>query len=342
MLTSDFDYDLPQELIAQTPVEPRDASRLLVLHRGVAQLEHRVFHDIGEYLRPGDLLVANETRVIPARVDAHKVPSGGKVELLLLRKCDRVDWEVLVKGRRAAVGQRLALGRGAEGTVMGVIEAETPSGGRLIRFTEPIEPHLDDIGRVPLPPYIHEPLENAERYQTVYSRVEGSAAAPTAGLHFTPELMARTCELGVEWAWVLLHIGLDTFRPVVEDHIEQHRIHTEYCYLSPEVAGRINRAKCEGRRVVAVGTTSVRVLESAARGMAEGVRAWDGPTDLFIYPGYRFHVVDALITNFHLPRSTLLMLISAFAGTERIQQAYREAVEQRYRFYSFGDSMLIL
>jgi len=339
LLTRDFDYHLPPELIAQTPIEPRDASRLLVLHRESGMVEHRIFRDILEYLRPGDLLVANETRVIPARLWARKVPTGGKVELLLLAKREGTSWEALVKGRKVPVGQRLEL---AGSRSQGVVEAVTESGGRLIRFEIPVEGYLEQLGSVPLPPYIHQPLDNPERYQTVYARVKGSVAAPTAGLHFTPELIARTKEMGVEWATVLLHIGLDTFRPVTEERPEEHYIHSEYCRLSAEAAGRINAAKAQGRRIIAVGTTSVRVLESAAQGASGEVRAWDGPTELFIYPGFRFRVVEAMITNFHLPRSTLLMLVSAFAGLERIKAAYEEAIQRRYRFYSFGDGMLIL
>lgn len=343
MLTRDFDYDLPSELIAQTPIEPRDASRLLVLHRDTGTLEHRLFRDILSYLRPGDLLVVNETRVIPARLWARKVPTGGKVELLLLAKRGPALWEALVKGRKVPVGQQLELAQGSNAcSCQGIVEAITDSGGRLIRFDEPIDDRLERMGTVPLPPYIHQPLRNPERYQTVYSRVQGSVAAPTAGLHFTPELIAHTKELGVEWASVLLHIGLDTFRPVTEELVEEHRIHTEYCRLPPDVAERINAAKAEGRRVIAVGTTSVRVLESAAQGVGQGVRPWDGPTELFIYPGYRFRVVDAMITNFHLPCSSLLMLVSAFSGREHIRLAYEEAIRRTYRFYSFGDSMLII
>lgn len=343
MLTEEFAYDLPEELVAQTPIEPRDASRLLVLHRGSGALEHRHFRDILEYLRPGDLLVANETRVIPARLQAHKVPTGGRVELLLLGKHGNARWEALVKGRRVSPRQRLELG-GSEGqpAIQGVVEAITPSGGRMISFAEPIEAHLRRLGTIPLPPYIHQPLANPERYQTVYSRVEGSVAAPTAGLHFTPELIERTRALGAEWATVVLHIGLDTFRPVTEETVEQHRIHTEYCSLSPEAAECINRAVAAGRRVIAVGTTSVRVLETAAQDVPSGVQPWGGPTALFIYPGYRFRVVDVLITNFHLPRSSLVMLVSAFAGRAKILRAYEEAVRLRYRFYSLGDGMLIL
>jgi len=340
MKTSDFDYELPPELIAQTPIEPRDASRLLVVDRASGQLAHRIFRDIGEYLRPGDLLVANESRVIPARLHARKVPTGGKVELLLVAKRDEHTWEVLVKGRKLVPGHRLAIGDG-ERRVVGQVLEITAAGGRLIAFERPIEPLLDELGIVPLPPYIHTPLTNAERYQTVYARREGSVAAPTAGLHFTPELLRSLQEAGVHLAFVTLDIGLDTFRPVKEERVEDHVIHTERCELSPQVAQQINRAKREGRRVIAVGTTTVRVLETAA--VESGVvRPFAGPTSLFIYPGFEFRVVDALITNFHLPRSTLLMLVCAFAGRELIFKAYREAVRERYRFYSFGDAMLIL
>ncbi|MCD6519927.1 MAG: tRNA preQ1(34) S-adenosylmethionine ribosyltransferase-isomerase QueA [Anaerolineae bacterium] len=342
MLTKEFDYELPPELIAQEPIEPRDASRLLVLHRDRELIEHRRFRDIVEYLRPGDLLVVNETRVIPARLYARKVPTGGKVELLLLAKRGERAWEALVKGRKVPVGQEIELVGDGKRTLRGQVQAITEAGGRLIQFEKPIEPYLDRLGIVPLPPYIHRPLKDSERYQTVYARVKGSVAAPTAGLHFTPELIQQTREMGVEWVSVVLHIGLDTFRPVREEIVEKHRIHTEYCQLSPEAAQQINQAKKEGRRVIAVGTTSVRVLETAARDAPFGVRPWDGPTDLFIYPGFKFRVVDALITNFHLPRSSLIMLVAAFAGLERIKKAYAEAVRLRYRFYSFGDSMLIL
>lgn len=342
MLTADFDYDLPPELIAQEPIEPRDASRMLVLDRATGALAHRHFYDIAEYLRPGDLLVANESRVIPARLPAHKLPSGGRVELLLVARHDDTHWEALVKGRKVPVGQRLALGSEPSDTPEATVEAITPAGGRLLCFDAPIDGRLDSLGVVPLPPYIHTALADAERYQTVYAAVRGSVAAPTAGLHFTPDLMARLQEMGVEWATVLLHIGLDTFRPVSEEVVEEHQIHTEYCEVSAEAAERINRAKAEGRRVIAVGTTSVRVLESAAQDVAQGVRPWRGPTGLFIYPGYRFRVMDALITNFHLPRSSLLMLVSALAGRETMLAAYAEAVRERYRFYSFGDSMFIL
>lgn len=350
MRTSDFDYELPQHLIAQTPIEPRDASRLLVLDRRSSVMAHRCFRDIGDYLRPGDLLVANESRVIPARLFGHKVPTGGKVELLLVGRRNEYLWEALVRGRKVRPGDLLGFpdtGQAlpaAEYRLIGEVVAETPSGGRLIRFPEPIEPLLDELGVVPLPPYIHEPLADAERYQTVYARIRGSAAAPTAGLHFTPQLIAALEKSGVEFAFVTLHIGLDTFRPVTEENLEEHQIHSEYCELSQEVAERIHRAKAECRRVIAVGTTTVRVLETAAQ-LAEPpaiVVPYAGWTQLFIYPGYTFRVVDVLITNFHLPRSTLLMLVCAFASRELILEAYREAVAQGYRFYSFGDSMLIL
>ncbi len=343
MLTSEFDYDLPPELIAQTPVEPRDASRLLVLDRSKDAPEHRCFRDILDYLRPGDLLVANETRVIPARLYATKVPSGGRVELLLLARRGPCTWETLVKGRKVSAAQKLCLGDGSGGRPLeAIVEGYTEGGGRLVTFDEPIEAHWQRLGVVPLPPYIHEPLAQAERYQTVYARIEGSAAAPTAGLHFTPELIQQTLERDVEWATVLLHIGLDTFRPVSEERVQDHAMHSEYCSLTAEAAQRINDAKRHGRRVIAVGTTSVRVLETAAQGLASGVQPWDGPSRLFIYPGYNFRVVDSLITNFHLPRSSLLMLVSAFAGLDRIRRAYAEAVHLRYRFYSFGDAMFLL
>lgn len=344
MLTSEFDYHLPPELIAQQPVEPRDASRLLVVHRDDGRLEHRRFRDVLEYLRSGDLLVANESRVIPARLQARKVPSGGRVELLLLARRDARRWEALVKGRRAAPGQRLALvdaaGQpGPEGRVVAVTEA----GGRLVDFEEPLEGHLERLGTVPLPPYIHEPLEDPERYQTVYARVRGSVAAPTAGLHFTPELVRRARGMGIGWTSVVLHIGLDTFRPVTEEVVEAHKIHREHGALPEEAAGAVNHARREGGRVVAVGTTSVRVLETAARRAPGGtVEPWEGETDLFVYPPYRFRAVDALITNFHLPRSSLLMLVSAFAGVDLVRRAYEVAVAERYRFYSLGDAMLIL
>jgi S-adenosylmethionine:tRNA ribosyltransferase-isomerase len=363
MKTIDFDYNLPPELIAQTPVEPRDASRLMVVHRQADAIEHRIFHDIGEYLRPGDLLVLNQTRVIPARLFGHKAVTGGKIELLLLNRHDSHTWEALVRGKGLRPGVRIELHPSRitnhESRLTAEIITETESGGRLIRFDQPVEPLLDELGVVPLPPYIHEPLSDPERYQTIYGRVEGSVAASTAGLHFTPELLLDLRRKGLEIAYITLHIGLDTFRPVKEEHVEDHQIHSEWYELTAMAAEQINRAKLEGRRVIAAGTTVVRALESAAAtcapplaGGSEGeggqtcgwrtVSAYAGPTDLFIYPGYRFRVVEAMITNFHLPRSTLLMLVSAFAGRELIARAYQEAIRLRYRFFSFGDAMLIL
>ncbi len=357
MRSSEFDYDLPPKLIAQTPMEPRDASRLLVLHGANGHIDHRHFRDISAYLRPGDLLVANESRVIPARLFGHKLPTGGKVEMLLLKKRDDQTWEVLLKpGRRVRPGTRVAIHAASSmemGTgipnhlseVVAEVVAVTEAGGRIVIFSVPIEPLLERIGIVPLPPYIHTPLASAERYQTVYARVKGSVAAPTAGLHFTAELMRRLKEQGVELAFVTLHISIDTFRPVQETNIEEHRMYSEYCELPPETSETINRARAEGRRVIAVGTTSVRVLETAALRLQAGdtkLRAFAGPTDLFIYPGFQFGVVKAMITNFHLPRSTLLMLVAAFAGKDLIERTYQEAIRERYRFYSFGDAMLIL
>jgi S-adenosylmethionine:tRNA ribosyltransferase-isomerase len=357
--TSEFDYDLPPELIAQTPIEPRDASRLMVVRRGTGEIEHRLFHDIVEYLRPGDLLVLNQTRVLPARLFGHKARTGGRVELLLLNRHDAFTWEALVRGKRLRPGTAVTLTApdgGAETACTATIIAETESGGRLVRFDEPVEPLLEELGVVPLPPYIHEPLQDAERYQTVFGRIEGSVAASTAGLHFTPELLVALRRQGVELAFVTLHIGLDTFRPVKEAQVEAHKIHTEWYELTAPVAEQVNRARLEGRRVIAGGTTVVRALESAAQAGGAGacndegasscgwqtVAAYSGPTDLFIYPGYRFRVVEALITNFHLPRSTLLMLVSAFAGQDLIVRAYQEAIRERYRFFSFGDAMLLL
>jgi S-adenosylmethionine:tRNA ribosyltransferase-isomerase len=358
METSQFDYDLPQELIAQTPVEPRDASRLMVVHRDTGRIEHRVFRDVAEYLRPGDLLVLNQTRVIPARLFGRKAETGGKVELLLLERRGDQLWEALVRGKRMRPGTSIELHAPSGGDQDGAdvtpdlrakVVAETESGGRLVRFEEPVGPLLDELGTVPLPPYIHQPLADPERYQTVYGHVEGSVAASTAGLHFTPELLVALRRMGIDLAFITLQIGLDTFRPVKEERIQDHQIHTEWYELTAPVAEQVNRAKLEGRRVIAVGTTAVRALESAAGGCApEGeacawraVSAYTGPTELYIYPGYSYRVVDAMITNFHLPRSTLLMLVSAFAGRELIFEAYQQAIEDRYRFFSFGDAMLL-
>ncbi len=348
-----FDYTLPPELIAQTPIEPRDASRLLVVHRDTGALEHRLFREIGAYLRPGDLLVANRSRVIPARLRGIKDQTGGAVELLLLAVRSDLGtdcWEALVRpGRRVREGQRLIFGDGA---LTAEVISRAAGGGRVVRLRAAdgdVASALARVGTVPLPPYIRAPLSNPERYQTVYARVPGSAAAPTAGLHFTPELLAALRAQGVGLAYVTLHIGLDTFRPIEESDVAQHHIHSEEIELDAETAERINVARRAGGRIVAVGTTAVRVLESAARRAAEQARASDnvvvplrGPTSLYIIPGHRFRAVDVMITNFHLPRSTLIVLVSAFAGRELILHAYAEAVKDRYRFYSFGDAMLLL
>ncbi len=339
MKTADFDYHLPEDRIAQTPVEPRHASRLLVLDRATDTVAHTTFWHIGDYLRPGDLLVINQTRVIPARLSALK-DTGGRVEILLLRRVDLLTWEALVGGKRMKVGRQVAVEGGPKAEVM----ADLGGSRRLIRFTEPVEAYLSQAGQMPLPPYIHERLDDPERYQTVYARQPGSAAAPTAGLHFTVELMEHLRSAGVNFCEVTLHVGLDTFAPVTEESPLEHVIHTEWCELSPETAQAINRTRQQGGRIIAVGTTSVRTLESAARqaGLGQVVAPYSGQTDLFILPGYSFRVVDAMVTNFHLPRSTLIMLVSAFAGRERTLDAYREAMESGYRFYSFGDAMLIL
>jgi S-adenosylmethionine:tRNA ribosyltransferase-isomerase len=338
--TSDFDYHLPAGLIAQTPVEPRHAARLLVLDRSSGTIRHAIFHELSQFLDPGDLLVVNQTRVIPARLFARKLPGGGQVELLLLRREDALTWEALAGGKGLRIGRRLLVEGGPEGEVLEVLDGPR----RLVRFTEPLEPYLPNAGHVPLPPYIHTPLQDPERYQTVYAREPGSAAAPTAGLHFTPELMAQLEAAGLLFTSVTLHVGLDTFAPVDEEDPHEHKIHTEWCQVTAEAAKAANRARRNGKRIIAVGTTSVRTLETAARFAAPGetIGPFSGPTGLFILPGYRFRAVDAMITNFHLPRSTLLMLVSAFAGREKILAAYEVARNLGYRFYSFGDAMLIL
>lgn len=341
MKLSDFDYELPEELIAQHPVEPRDASRLMVVPRTGGALEHRHFRDLPEYLRPGDALVLNETRVMPARLMGHREGTGGAVEVLLLRRLDRDRWETLVKpGKKARPGQRIIFG---DGMLVGTVLETTDVGGRIIAFEYEgiFEEVLERLGEMPLPPYIHERLENPERYQTVYAKEVGSAAAPTAGLHFTPELLDRIQKMGVHVEKILLHVGLGTFRPVQVEDVETHKMHSEFYTVTPETAAALNRVRAEGGRIIAVGTTSVRTLETVTA--EDGtVQAGQGWTDIFIYPGYRFKAVDAMVTNFHLPKSTLVMLVSAFAGRERILDAYAEAVRQRYRFFSFGDAMLIL
>ena len=341
MKTSDFYYELPQELIAQDPLEDRSASRLLVLGRSDGSIAHRHFRDILEYLKPGDCLVINDTKVIPARLYGHREATGGAVEILLLKRRENDIWECLVKpGKKARTGTRLLFGDGRlKGEILDVIE----EGSRLIRFEYDgiFEEVLDALGEMPLPPYITHKLKDTDRYQTVYAKHEGSAAAPTAGLHFTKELLSEVENLGIRIAHVTLHVGLGTFRPVKVSDVENHHMHTEYYMVEDEQAELINRTKKEGGRVIAVGTTSCRTLESASD--ENGVlKAGSGWTDIFIYPGYRFKVIDGLITNFHLPESTLVMLVSAFAGKEHVLHAYEEAVGLSYRFFSFGDAMLIL
>ncbi|MBI3169745.1 MAG: tRNA preQ1(34) S-adenosylmethionine ribosyltransferase-isomerase QueA [Chloroflexi bacterium] len=342
MQTSDFDYHLPETSIAQTPATPRDSSRLLVLHRNTGDVGHRLFRDVSLFLHPGDLLVLNRTRVIPARIFAHK-ETGGRVELLLLRRRDELTWEALVGGKGLRVGKTVQVDNGPKAEIIEILEGSE----RLIKFTEPIELYFSRVGNVPLPPYIHEKLTDPERYQTVFAKEPGSAAAPTAGLHFTPELLNDIQAAGVKIAYVTLHVGLDTFAPVNEDDPEEHKIHSEWCQLSQKTADVINETKRNGGRVIAVGTTSVRTLESAAfyasRITHHGLEldAFTGATTLFILPGYQFKIVDAMITNFHLPKSTLLMLVSAFAGREKILETYNLAIREGYRFYSFGDAMFI-
>jgi len=335
MKTEEFNYDLPEHFIAQVPAEPRDHSRLLVLDRKSGAIEHRHFYDILEYLQPGDLLVVNETRVIPARLFGKKLPGGGKIEVLLLNKLDELNWECLVGGSGMDAGRAFHIDKGPEGKVVTVLEGSK----RIVRFEEPIEVYFDQAGHTPLPPYIHNYIGDPERYQTVYNHTPGSAAAPTAGLHFTPELLAKILDIGVSLAKIELRVGLDTFAPVTEEVAEEHVIHREWCHLSVEVAERIRQTKVMGGRVIAVGTTSVRTLESAYRNGQ--IEAFSGETSLFITPGYTFRCVDAMITNFHLPKSTLLMLVSAFAGRENILHAYELAKTEGYRFFSFGDAMLL-
>jgi len=357
MKTSDFDYNLPESSIAQTPAEPRDSSRLLILRRDSGEVEHRRFSDVLHFLNPQDLLVLNRTRVIPARLFARK-ETGGKVEILLLRRRNERTWEALVGGKGLRVGSKVFLPPDSKDSrlwkdaksgdfalqqppisaeVMEVLQGAE----RLIQFSEPIEPRLAALGQMPLPPYIHERLKDPERYQTVFSRDVGSAAAPTAGLHFTPRLLDEIQARGVRVAYVTLHVGLDTFAPVTEENPAEHQIHTEWCELPPETADLINETKRSGGRVIAVGTTSVRTLESAEM-RQDKILPYAAATSIFILPGYQFKVVDAMMTNFHLPKSTLIMLVSAFAGREKTLQTYQTAIREGYRFYSFGDAMLIL
>ncbi len=338
---SDFYFDLPQELIAQDPLEDRSSSRLLMLDRGTGQTRHEIFHNIPQYLRPGDCLVLNNTKVIPARLLGEREGTGAHVEVLLLKRREKDVWETLVKpGKKCRPGTELIFG---EGLLRGQVLETVEEGNRLIRFTYQgiWEEVLDQLGEMPLPPYITHKLQDKSRYQTVYARYEGSAAAPTAGLHFTRELLERIREMGVEIAYVTLHVGLGTFRPVKEENVLEHHMHSEYYQVTQEAAQQINAAKAAGGRIICVGTTSCRTLESAAdeNGL---VRPGCGDTEIFIYPGYRFRVLDGLITNFHLPESTLVMLVSALAGRERVLAAYEEAVRERYRFFSFGDAMFVV
>lgn len=339
LLKSDYYYDLPEELIAQTPAQPRDSSRLLVYDRATGETQDRIFRDVTQFLRAGDVLVVNNTKVLPARMFAY-TENGGKVEVLLLRRLDIDRWEVLVKpGKKARPGADLVVSEELSLTV----EDRTPTGERIVkfRFDGVFEDILSRVGTMPLPPYIHEKLKDQSRYQTVYCKTDGSAAAPTAGLHFTEELMRKIREMGVEIAEVLLHVGLGTFRPVKEEDLTHHVMHSEYYKVDERAAQIVNAAKREGRRVIAVGTTSVRTLETVAD--EEGMlRPCSGDTSIFIYPPYKFKCVDALITNFHLPESTLIMLVSALMGREQCLSVYRQAVEKKYRFFSFGDAMLIL
>lgn len=338
--TSDYDFDLPQELIAQDPIEDRSASRLLLLDRETGQIRHRVFRDICDYLKPGDCLVLNNTKVIPARLLGVKEDTGAAVEILLLKRRDNDVWETLVKpGRKLRPGARVVFGDGRlKAEILDIVE----EGNRLVKFLyEGIwEEVLDSLGEMPLPPYITHKLQDKSRYQTVYAKYEGSAAAPTAGLHFTKELLARVESMGVDIAFVTLHVGLGTFRPVKVDNVLEHHMHVEYYQVTREAADKINRAKETGNRVICVGTTSCRTVESAADENGH-LEECCGNTDIFIYPGYQFKVLDCLITNFHLPESTLVMLVSALAGRDHVLEAYAEAIREKYRFFSFGDAMFI-
>lgn len=340
MKTSDFDYYLPQELIAQTPIEPRDASRMLVYNRATGEVFHKHFYDIKDFLREGDLLVRNNTKVLPARMFGYTL-NGGKAEILLLKRLNLNEWEVLVKpGKKARVGAMLTVSDELKAEVIGIVEE---TGGRRVRFYYQgvFEDVISRVGEMPLPPYITEKLKDQTRYQTVYAKTDGSAAAPTAGLHFTENLLTELKNKGVEIADILLHVGLGTFRPVKADDITEHHMHSEYYEISEEAAGKINRAKKEGRRVIAVGTTSVRTLESVADENGF-VKAQKGNTQIFIYPPYKFKCVDSLITNFHLPKSTLVMLVASMTGREKILELYNTAVREKYRFFSFGDAMFII
>lgn len=338
MKLTDFSYELPKELIAQHPAEPRDHARLMLYDKKTGAVEHKHFYDLVDELQAGDVLVFNDSKVIPARLYGKRVPTGGKVEVLLLTPVGEDRWEVLVKpGKKALPGTTIEF----PGDLQAEVLDRTDFGGRVVHFTYDgvFDDIIDQIGEMPLPPYIHEKMEDPDEYQTVYARERGSAAAPTAGLHFTDELLQKIRDKGVEEVFVTLHVGLGTFRPVEEENIEDHQMHSEFYSITPEAADAINRAKAEGRRIIAVGTTSIRTLESA--GTTGTLKAGSGWTNIFIYPGFTFHIVDALVTNFHLPESTLLMLISALSTREQILHAYDIAVREKYRFFSFGDAMFI-
>ena len=340
MKTSDFKFDLPQELIAQVPIEDRASSRLMVLDKETGNIEHKVFRDIIEYLNPVDCLVLNNTRVIPARLIGEKLETGGKIEFLLLKRTEEDTWQALVKpGKRAKVGTKFSFGNGK---LIGEVVDLSDEGSRIIKFHYDgiFEEILDELGNMPLPPYITARLDEKERYQTVYSKHNGSAAAPTAGLHFTEELLNKIKEKGVDIAFVTLHVGLGTFRPVKVEDVLNHKMHSEYYMVSQEAADKINRAKENGKNVICVGTTSCRTIESACNEYGK-MKETSGWTEIFIYPGYKFKVLDKLITNFHLPESTLIMLVSAICGKDNVLNAYNEAVKERYRFFSFGDAMII-
>lgn len=343
MKKSDFYYDLPEELIAQTPIEPRNASRLLKVDRKTGEIVHSHFYNLCDFLKKGDLLVLNDSRVLPARIYGEKSDNGSFIEFLLLHEIKNLEWEILCRpGKKAKVGTKFSFGNIMTAEITGVLE----DGNRTAKFTLAdgynIYTALDEIGQMPLPPYITKKLENKERYQTVYSNEIGSSAAPTAGLHFTKEMLADIKSKGIDLAYLTLHVGLGTFRPVKEDKVLDHKMHTEHYELSAEAAEKINRTKQNGGRVISVGTTSCRTLESVAAKHGGKIVADEGDTDIFIYPGFEFKAIDGLITNFHLPESTLIMLVSAFLGYDNTMNAYREAVKEKYRFFSFGDSMAIL
>jgi S-adenosylmethionine:tRNA ribosyltransferase-isomerase len=355
--TADYDYQLPPERIAQTPVEPRDHARMMVLHRQTGELEHKRILDIVDYLKPGDLLVLNDTRVIPARLLGRK-ETGGQAEVFLLRPQDEGRWEALVRGKNLTTGKKIIIDNDSGPQVTATIEAELEGPKRLVSFDQDLDVVLEDIGQIPLPPYIHQPLQDPERYQTIYGYKEGAVAAPTAGLHFTGELLMDLRSRGIQFAYVTLHVGLGTFQPVKEENALEHKIHSEWMEMTNTTARLINDTRLAGGRIVAIGTTSVRVLETAAKiplGLKPSdpappnlvcgwktVGAFSGETDLFITPGHHFRATNVMLTNFHLPKSTLLMLVSAFAGQENIKRAYREALTNGYRFFSFGDAMLII